>query len=63
MSNKDPKFWNGLVKGFGTNLNFSTAYHLETDGQTERVNQVMEDMLSMYVMDKPSKWEDYLQLV
>ena len=44
-------------------LNFSTAYHPQTDGQTERVNQVLEDMLHMYVMDKPSKWEDYLNLV
>jgi hypothetical protein len=32
-------------------------------GKTERVNQVIEDMLRMYVMDKPSKWEDYLHLV
>jgi hypothetical protein len=31
--------------------------------QTERVNQVIEDMLRMYVMDKPSKWEEYLHLV
>jgi hypothetical protein len=45
------------------NLNLSTAYHPEFDGQTERVNQVIEDMLNMYVMDKPSKWEDYLHLV
>jgi hypothetical protein len=44
-------------------LNFSTAYHPETDGQTKRVNQVIEDMLRMYVMDKPSKWQDYLHLV
>ena len=56
-------FWKGLFNGFGTNLNFSTAYHPESDGQTERVNQVIEDMLRMYVMDKPSKWEDYLHLV
>jgi hypothetical protein len=64
---RDPKFtsnlWNGLFKGFGTNLNFSIAYHPEFDGQTERVNKVIEDMLRMYVMDKPSKWEDYLHLV
>ena len=33
------------------------------DGQTERVNQILEDMLRMYVMDNPSKWEDYLHLV
>jgi len=64
---RDPKFtsefWKGLFKGFGTNLNFNIAYHSESDGKTKRVNQVIEDMLRMYVMDKPSKWEDYLHLV
>jgi hypothetical protein len=67
FSDRDPKFtskfWKGLFNGFGTNLNFSTAYHPESDGKTEMVNQVIEDMLRMYVMDKPSKWEDYLHLV
>jgi hypothetical protein len=67
MSDRDSKFtsnfWKELFKGFGTSLNFSTTYHPETDGQIERVNQVIEDMLRMYVMDKPSKWEDYLHLV
>jgi hypothetical protein len=67
VSDRDSKFtsnfWKGIFKGFGTNMNFSTTYHPETDGQTERVNQVIEDMLRMYVMDKPSKWEDYLHLV
>ena len=56
-------FWKGSFADLGTNLNFSTAYHPHTDGQKERVNQVLEDMLRMYVMDKPSKWEDYLHLV
>jgi transposase InsO family protein len=56
-------FWKGIFKGFGTNLNFSTTYQPQTDGQTKRVNRVIEDMLRMYVMDKPSKWEDYLHLV
>jgi hypothetical protein len=67
VSKRDPKFtskfWKGLFNVFGTNLNFSTTYHPESDGQTERVNQVIKDMLMMYVMDKPSKWEDYLHLV
>jgi hypothetical protein len=67
VSNRDPNFtsifWKGLFKGFGTNLNFSTSSHPESDGQIERVNQVIEDMLRMYVMDKPSKWEYYLHLV
>jgi hypothetical protein len=34
-------------------LNFSKTYHPESDGQIERVSQVIEDMLRMYVMDKP----------
>jgi hypothetical protein len=41
VSNKDTKFtsnfWRGLFKGFGTNLNFSTTYHPQSDGKTERV--------------------------
>jgi hypothetical protein len=64
---RDPKFnsnfWKRLFKYFGTNLNLSTTYHLQTNGKTKRVNRVVEDMLRMYVMDKPSKWEDYLHLV
>jgi hypothetical protein len=67
VSVKDMKFtsnlWRVLFKGFGTNLNFSTTYHPQIDGKIERVNQIIEDMLRMYVMDKPSKWEDYLHLV
>jgi hypothetical protein len=53
VSDRDPKFTSNFWKGFGTNLNFSTTYHLESDGKIERVNQVIEDMLWMYVMDKP----------
>jgi hypothetical protein len=56
-------FWKGLFKGFETNLNFGTTYHQESDGKTKRFNHVIEDMLRMYVMDKPSKWEDYIHLV
>jgi len=67
ISDRDMKFtgnfWKSLFQGLNTKLNFSTTYHAQTDGQTERVNQVLEDMLRMYVMDQPSKWEDYLHLV
>ena len=52
-----------MFSDLGTKLNFSTAYHPQTDGKIERVNQVLEEMLCMYVMDKPTKWEYYLHLV
>jgi hypothetical protein len=62
VTGRDPKFtsnfWKGLFKGFGTNMNFSMAYHPESDERTKRSNQVIEDMLRVYVMDKPSKWKD-----
>jgi len=45
------RFWTSLESTLGTQLNLSTYYHPETNGKTERVNQVMEDMLRMYVMD------------
>ena len=67
VSNKDTKFtsnfWRGLFKGFGINMNFSTTCHSHSDGKKERVNQVIEYMLRMYMMDKPSKWEDCLHLL
>ena len=56
---RDPKFteifWKSLFKGLDTKFNFSTAYHPKMDGQIERVNQVLEDMLQMYVRDYPKK--------
>eukprot|EP00253_Pinus_taeda_P020588 PITA_20588 len=57
------RFWTCMQTTLGTQLNLSTAYHPETDGQIERVNQVLEDMLRMYVMDQQSHWEKYLPLV
>jgi hypothetical protein len=49
ISDRDVKFtssfWKALFAGLETQLNFSTSYHLETDGQTERTNQIIEDML------------------
>ena len=47
----------------GTKLNFSTAYHPRIDGKIERVNQVVEYMIRMYMMYKSTNWEDYLHLV
>jgi hypothetical protein len=39
------KFWKSLHKAIGTRLDYSTAYHPQIDGQIERVNQILEDML------------------
>ena len=55
-------FWKALFTILGTQIQFSTTYHLKTDGQTEWVNQILEDILRMYVMQHPTKWEDYLHL-
>eukprot|EP00253_Pinus_taeda_P015903 PITA_15903 len=67
ISDRDVKFtsafWKTLFVELGTQLSFSTAYHPQTDGQTERVNQMVEDMLRAYVMQQPTRWEDYLHLV
>jgi transposase InsO family protein len=57
------RFCTSLQSALGTQLNLSTTYHPKTDGKTERVNQVMEDMLRMYVMDNQTLWEKYLPLV
>jgi hypothetical protein len=44
-------------------LNSSTTYHSQTNGKIERTNQILEDMLRMYVMDRYGKWEKYIYLV
>ncbi len=41
-------------------MNFSTAYHPQTDGQTERVNQILEDMLRAYALDFGGAWDKSL---
>ena len=46
------RFWQTLFTILGTKLNISSAYHRENDGQTERVNQVLEDLLRVYCMDR-----------
>jgi transposase InsO family protein len=57
------RFWMSFQEALGTQLNFSTAYHPETDGQTERMNQTLEDILRMYVMDQQKRWKEILPLV
>jgi len=54
------RFWKKLHEALGTKLDFSSAYHPQTDGQTERVNQILEDMLRACVLTYGSNWEKSL---
>ncbi|GJW06999.1 putative reverse transcriptase domain-containing protein [Tanacetum coccineum] len=56
-------FWKSLQKALGTSLDMSTTYHLETDGQSERTIQTLEDMLRACVIDFGKGWVDHLSLV
>jgi hypothetical protein len=57
------KFWEELHKSLGTKLLHSSAYHPQTSVQTERVNQILEDMLRACVLEYPQKWDECLPLV
>ncbi|KAA3476284.1 Retrotransposable element Tf2 [Gossypium australe] len=67
ISDRDPKFtsrfWKKLQEALVTKLNFSTKLHLQTDGQSERTIQILEDMLRCYVLKFEGSWEKYLPLV
>jgi transposase InsO family protein len=56
------KFWEALHNSLGTKLLHSSAYHPQTSGQTERVNQILEDMLRACVLEFPQKWDECLLL-
>src|SRR5262249_25627994 len=57
------RFWKKLQEGLGTRLDFSTAFHPQTDGQSERTIQTLEDMLRMCVIDFGGQWDWYLPLI
>jgi transposase InsO family protein len=54
------KFWKKLHESMDTKLNFSSAYHLQMDGQTERTNQVLEDMMRACVLKYGKSWDKSL---
>ena len=56
------RFWEQPQECLGTRLLRSSAYHPQTDGQTERVNQVLEDMLRACAIFFPEKWDGCLNL-
>ncbi|KAA3473400.1 Retrovirus-related Pol polyprotein from transposon 17.6 [Gossypium australe] len=55
--------WKKLQEALGTKLNFSTAFHLQTDGQSERVIQILEDILQCCILEFQGSWEKYLPMV
>jgi hypothetical protein len=64
VSDRDTKFignfWRTLWKKLGTNLMFSSAYHPQTDGQTEVVNRSLGDLLRSLVTEHHSSWDNIL---
>lgn len=64
VSDRDPRFmsnfWQSLWKELGSKLKMSTAYHPQTDGQTERSNRTLEDMLRAYVNYTQDNWDEKL---
>jgi hypothetical protein len=66
VSDRDSKFlahfWRTLWKKLGTNLNYSTSFHPQTDGQTEVVNWSLGNLLRCLIKENPREWEAILPL-
>ena len=67
VSDRDSRFvalfLQSLQQAMGTELRFSTAFHPQTDGQSERVIQVVEDMLIACMLDFKGNWSNHFPLV
>jgi len=67
VTDRDAKFtslfWRSLFTLLGTKLHYSTAHHPQTDGQTERANRTVSEMLRHYVAQCPYKWHETLSLI
>ena len=66
ISDRDPlftsSFWSTFMRLIRTRLNMSTAYHAETDGQTERMDRTVEEVLRHYVDEQQTNWDELLPL-
>jgi len=67
ISDRGPQFtshfWKSFQKALGTRLDLGTAFHPQTDGQSERTIQILEDMLRCCVLDFGGNWDSYLPLI
>ena len=65
--NRDPRFtswlWPSMQHALGTRMDISTTFHPQTDGQSERVIQVLEDLLRACVQEFGGNWEKHIALV
>ncbi|KAL0546396.1 hypothetical protein IC582_016304 [Cucumis melo] len=57
------KFWKALQLALGMRLDFNIVFHLQTDGKTERLNQILENMLRAYVLEFLGSWDSHLHLM
>ena len=67
VSDRDPRFtayfWKSFQKAMGKRLTMSTTFHPQTNGQSERTIQVLEDMLQACILDHKGSWEKHFPLV
>lgn len=67
VSDRDPRFvsrfWRRFQKALGSRIHLSSAYHPQTDGQTERTIQSLEDLLRACVLEESGSWDEFLPLI
>ena len=67
VSDRDPRFtsrlWDSLQRALGTKLHMSTAFHPQSDGQSERTIQTLEEMLRACVIEFQDTWDKYVALI
>ena len=56
-------FWGSLQEALGNKIHVSTAFHPQTDGQSERMIQTLEDMMRACTMEFKGNWDDHLSLL